>query len=231
MYMEKKICISKLNIFVDDTHILHDITMSIDGGALHALIGPNGSGKSSLSYALMGHPRYTIQSGEINYSGQSVIGLAPDKRARMGMFLAVQAPLSIQGLTIYNLLKEAFRAKNCDHFSLEHYTKIIEDAADKLHISRSWLHRSLDSGFSGGQKKFLELLALLVLQPTFIILDEIDSGLDSASLQHVATVINEYRKNNADSSFLVISHQENFISMLNPDCRHTMAHGCLDKEE
>lgn len=227
--MKQKICISNLNIFVGETHILHDINLSINDGSLHVLTGLNGSGKSSLAYALMGHPRYTVQSGEINFKDQLINAFSVDYRARLGMFLAVQAPPTIAGLTTYTLLKEAFRAKDCNTFSLSLYTELIESAADKVQISRSWLHRPLDSGFSGGQKKLLELLALIVLQPSFIILDEIDSGLDSSAITRVAQLICEYRIQNADASFLVMSHQESFLALLNSDVIHTMSDGYLDK--
>jgi Fe-S cluster assembly ATP-binding protein len=219
--------LENVSVSADDKEVLHDISLAIMPGTMHVLMGANGAGKSSMAYTLMGHPRYTVTSGSIMYQGRNLLEVAHWQRSCKGIFLAFQSPVSIPGLSIYSLLKEAVRARDVDAFSLTNYTESIEHAADQIGISRSWLHRSLDGGFSGGEKKKLELLQLIVLQPQFIMLDELDSGLDVDTQLLVTRVLNDYRDQYPKVSFLIISHQKGFLDLLRPDYVHVMRSGNL----
>ena len=195
------IYIHNLSVSVDSKSVLHTIDLTIAPGSVHALMGPNGSGKSSLAYTLMGHPRYTITQGALRYLGQNVQNLPADERSRKGIFLAMQNPIEIPGLSVYALLKEAVRARDAEGFSLINFSAEIERIADLLKVNRAWLHRPLDSGFSGGEKKRLELLQMLVLKPTFAILDEIDSGLDIDAIVQMGDALHNYHQQNPTVKF------------------------------
>lgn len=219
--------IHDLTVSVDGKEILHTLDLQIEPGKVHALIGPNGSGKSSLAYTLMGHPKYKITQGSVHYQGHDIVNLPIDARSRNGIFLAMQTPIEIPGLSVYTLLKEAVRARNVEGFSIIDFSKEIERMADHEHINRSWLHRPLDSGFSGGEKKRIELLQMLVLKPEFAVLDEIDSGLDVDAMVHMGNVLNMYCKQNPKASLLVISHQKKFLDVIKPDHLHIMQKGSI----
>ena len=194
---------------------------------MHALVGPNGAGKSSLAYVIMGDPRYTITHGTLNFLGQDIKKIAIEERSRQGIFLAMQYPIEIPGVSVYTLLKEAVRVRNVEEFSLVEFSKEIEHMADKAHVPRAWLHRSLDSGFSGGEKKKLELLQMLVLKPVLVILDEIDSGLDADAMLHIGSILRCYVDENPKASLLVMSHQKKFLDTIVPDQLHVMKQGAL----
>lgn len=147
------ITIHDLAVSVSGKSVLHAINFQIEPGTVHALMGPNGSGKSSLAYTLMGHPKYTITGGSCYFNGSDLCNMPIDHRSRSGIFLAMQNPIEIPGLSVYTLLKEAARARDVEAFSLLGFTQQIERAADMANVNRSWLHRPLDSGFSGGEKK------------------------------------------------------------------------------
>ena len=219
--------VHNLSVSVDGKSVLNGIELQIGAGTVHALMGPNGSGKSSLVYTLMGHPRYHVTQGSLLYRSQDITRQPVEERSRNGIFLAMQSPIEIPGLSIYTLLKEAVRARNVDDFSLMDFSAEIESVADMLKINRAWLHRPLDSGFSGGEKKRLELLQMLVLKPTLAILDEIDSGLDADAIIHIADVLATYRKQNPQASFLIVSHQKKFLDNLKPDHINVMQQGAI----
>lgn len=219
--------IHAMTVSVDGKTVLNGIDLQITSRSIHALVGPNGAGKSSLAYTLMGHPRYQIIAGSLIYLGQDYAPMPADERSRNGIFLAMQNPIEIPGLSVYTLLKEAVRARNVECFSLAEFSATIEQTADLLGISRAWLHRPLDSGFSGGEKKRLELLQMLLLKPTLVILDEIDSGLDVDALVQMAEVIKKYAVQNPHAGFLVISHQKRFLDIIKPDYLHIMQQGTI----
>lgn len=220
--------IKDLCVAVEGKEVLHALDLRIEPGTIHVLMGPNGSGKSSLAYTIMGYPKYQIVGGTVHYQG-GIVDQAIDQRSRMGIFLAMQTPVDIPGLSVYTLLKEAVRARDVEHFSLIGFSGEIEQAADCVGVPRSWLHRSLDSGFSGGEKKRLELLQMLVLKPNLAILDEIDSGLDADAVSHIAHVLNSYREQHRQMSFIVISHQKRFLDFIRPDHVHVVQHGTIVK--
>jgi len=219
--------IYNMTVSVVGKQVLHGLALQINPGTVQALMGPNGSGKSSLASVVMGNPKYAVIEGKLVFNGVD-LGLLPiDERSRKGIFLAMQNPIDIAGLSVYTLLKEAIRARNVEGFSLLDFTRHIEQMADIAGIPRAWLHRSMDSGFSGGEKKKMELLQLLVLKPQLAILDEIDSGLDIDALAHMAKVLQLYCKQCPDASLLVISHQKKFLDMVQPTYVHIMHQGAI----
>jgi Fe-S cluster assembly ATP-binding protein len=219
--------IENLFVSVSEKNVLHGITLSITSGTTHVLMGANGAGKSSIAHTIMGNPQYKVVSGSVMYEGHSIFEMPSWQRARKGIFLAFQNPAAVQGLSIYSLLKEAIRARDVASFSLLDYTARLEQAADLIGMSRTWLHRPLDAGFSGGERKRLELLQLLVLQPKFVMLDELDSGLDVDMCLSVARVLAVYRQQCPQASFLVISHQKAFLDLLSADYVHIMRGGTI----
>ena len=221
------ICIRNVVVSVGCKTVLDAVYLEITPGSVHALMGPNGAGKSSLAYTLMGHPRYQVTQGSSIYRGQDCLKMSIEERSRNGIFLAMQNPIEIPGLSVYTLLKESVRARNVEGFSLAEFSADIESIADLLKISRAWLHRPLDSGFSGGEKKRLELLQMFVCKPKLAILDEIDSGLDVEAIVTMGDIIHSYSKQNQGSCFLIMSHQKRFLDRVKPDYVHIMQKGTI----
>lgn len=221
------IIIRSMAILVDGKQVLHRLDLQIKPNTIHALMGPNGSGKSSLASVLMGNPKYIVTQGILYFQGSDLGAMAIHERSRKGIFLAMQNPIEIAGLSVYTLLKEAVRARDVESFSLINFTQQIEKMADMAGVPRSWLHRPLDSGFSGGEKKKLELLQMLVLEPKIAILDEIDSGLDVDALTHMTKVLLLYCQQHPHASLLVISHQKRFLDMIKPAYVHIMHQGTI----
>jgi Fe-S cluster assembly ATP-binding protein len=191
-------------------------------------MGPNGSGKSSLAYTLAGHPSYAIAGGQINFNDAIINDLSPDKRARLGVFLSQQYPPALPGVTIESLLKESFRALY-PQFDNAMFQARLKNALQVLQLEKSVLQRAVHDGFSGGQKKRCELLQLLVLSPRLAILDEIDSGLDVDSLQVIGTALRQFKKDNPESSLLIMTHYQKLLDYLVPDQVLVMQHGKLIK--
>jgi len=219
--------LNNISVAIQSKEILHDVNMTIRPGTIQALMGPNGSGKSSLAYAIMGHPLYSINKGNIIFSGDDITDMPPVQRAQKGLFLAFQQPIDIPGVSVYSLLKEAYRVRVGTDFSLTSFDKCIIGSAKKLSLELDQLQRPLQ-GFSGGQKKKLELLQLLVLQPSKLaILDELDAGLDVEALALVASCICAMRVQYPAMSFLVISHQPRFFEYLKPDVVYCMKQGSI----
>jgi Fe-S cluster assembly ATP-binding protein len=219
--------IHDMAVAVDDKQVLHDLDLLVKPGTVQALMGPNGSGKSSLAATLIGNPKYVVTQGLLYFKDADLNSLPIDERSRKGIFLAMQNPIEIAGLSVYTLLKEACRARDVEGFPLINFTKHVEQMADMAGVPRSWLHRSMDSGFSGGEKKKLEILQMLVLKPQLAILDEIDSGLDIDALAHMAKVIQLYCQQYPEASLLVISHQKKFLDMVQPTYVHIMYRGTI----
>ena len=219
------VSIENLIVKVGKEKVLDRCSLKLNSGSTYFLMGPNGAGKSSLAYAFMGHPDYKIKSGSIFFEDQDITKLQMFKRARLGLFLGVQSPPVIEGVSVFSFLKEAYRATVTSSFSLLDLHQKIVDGCGLLKIETDFLDKSLNDGFSGGEKKKIELLQMIVLQPKFAILDEIDSGLDIDSQKLVSTAIDLVRKENPNFTVLIISHSTRLLAGLSVDCVHVMAGG------
>ena len=224
--------ITNLHVAVDGKEILKGLTLSIAAGQVHAIMGPNGSGKSTLSYVLAGRAGYEITQGSISYDGEDLNALAPEQRAAKGVFLAMQYPVEIPGVTTLNFLKTALNAqhrargeKELDAMSV---LKLVRKKATELKVSEEMLKRPLNVGFSGGEKKRLEILQLELFEPKLAILDETDSGLDIDALKLVAKGVNGLRA--PDRAMLVITHYQRLLNYIVPDRIHVLSDGRIVAE-
>ncbi|BBB48706.1 Fe-S cluster assembly ATPase SufC [Pelolinea submarina] len=221
--------ISDLFVKVENQQILNGINLEVPQGEVHAIMGPNGTGKSTLAYTLMGHPKYEIESGQITLGGVDLIGMATEERSRLGLFLAFQYPVAIPGVTVANFLRTAMnahrKAKNPDDkgVPIPEFRKLLTEKMDFLKMDHAMAGRYLNEGFSGGEKKRVEILQMAMLQPTMAILDETDSGLDIDALRIVSEGI-ESLKSNA-LGILVITHYQRMLNYLKPDVVHVMVDG------
>ena len=225
--MEKTtlLLINKLSVSVLDKQVLYEIDLSINRGSIHAIMGPNGSGKSTLAYALMGHPRYAVLSGSMVLNGIDITTMAVHERAKNGLFLALQHPCEIPGVSVASFLREAYSAVIGIYISAIDFQVLLYERCAQLAIDRSFTVRGLNDGFSGGEKKRLELLQLLILRPSIAILDEIDSGLDIDSLKIVADGIALARAENPAMSIIVITHYQRILNYVVPDYVHILCDG------
>ncbi len=224
--------IENLHAAVGGKEILKGLSLSIEAGQVHAIMGPNGSGKSTLSYVLAGRPGYEITSGTITYKGEDLTEMAPEERASKGIFLALQYPVEIPGVTTLNFLKTALNAqrrargeKEVDAMSV---LKMVRAKAKALNISEDMLKRALNVGFSGGEKKRLETLQMALFEPSLAILDETDSGLDIDALKLVAEGVNALRT--PERAMLVITHYQRLLDYIVPDRVHVLAGGRIIAE-
>ncbi len=219
--------ITNLSVAIAEKQVLSHINLEIQPGSVHALMGRNGSGKSTLAYALMGHPAYTITFGSIEFNGTDITNLSIDKRAQAGIFLAFQNPLEIPGVTVFNFLKEAHAAITQKAIPVNEFKQFLFEQMDILRIDHAFAYRELNAGFSGGEKKRLELLQLLVLKPQLAILDEIDSGLDVDAIKIVAEGLQAARTANPNMSILMITHYPRLLNYITPDAVHVMHAGTI----
>ena len=212
-----------------DKQILNGLSLNINDGEVHAIMGPNGTGKSTLSKVIMGNYKYELMGGNILFNGEFLNNLPVNERAKKGIFLAMQDPTVVDGVTNSEFLKTANReitGENIDYFKfLDEVNKSIED----LEFDKDMLYRHLNKGFSGGEKKKNEVLQIKKLKPKFIILDEIDSGLDVDSLRIVCENINKYREENKNISILIITHYPRILEYIKPDYVHIMNNGKIVK--
>ncbi len=222
--------IDKLNVKIkdNDKKILKDFSLTIDKGEIHAIMGPNGVGKSTLSKAIMHHPDYVIESGSITYNGKTLNNLTTDEIARSGIYLLMQDPSIIDGVSNSEALRTALKERGSDTNLYSFITK-MKNELDSLNLPKDAMHRSINKGLSGGERKKNEVLGLKVLTPSFIILDELDSGLDVDSLKVVANNINDYLKENKDTSVLIITHYSRVLDLIKPDFVHEMKDGKIVK--
>lgn len=217
--------ISNLIVSVFDKQVVQDVTLLVEPGAIHAIMGPNGSGKSSLAYALAGHPSYCVVNGSVLLDGVDILNLPPHERAKHGLFLAFQNPCEIPGVSVSSFLREAYVAHRGEHISVADFHDVLMRRCVQLNIDQSFLTRGLNEGFSGGEKKRLELLQLLVLRPKVAILDEIDSGLDVDALKVVSDGIAIARSENPLLSIVLITHYQRILGYVRPDFVHVMCAG------
>jgi len=215
--------VKDLHVSVEGKEILKGLSLTVEAGKVHAIMGPNGSGKSTLSFCLMGHPKYTITSGEIFYKGENIFELTVDKRAKKGLFLAFQYPTAIPGVTISNFLRAALRAVRGSEVPVKEFRETVKKHLKFLGIPEPFMTRYVNDGFSGGEKKRLEILQMAVLNPSLAVLDETDSGLDIDALKTVAQGINTLRS--AERGILLITHYQRLLNYIKPDFVHVMVDG------
>lgn len=204
--------------------ILKGVNLTIRSGETHAIMGPNGSGKSTLSYTIAGHPRYEVTEGEVLLDGVNLLELEVDERARAGLFLAMQYPTEIPGVSMANFLRSAATAVRGEAPKLRDWMKEVNSAQERLLIDKAFAQRSVNEGFSGGEKKRHEVLQLDLLKPKFAVMDETDSGLDVDALRIVSEGINRYRDEN-DGGILLITHYKRILNYVKPDYVHVFADG------
>jgi Fe-S cluster assembly ATP-binding protein len=209
--------------------ILRGVDLTIRGGETHALMGPNGSGKSTLAYAIAGHPRYTVTEGSVTFGGVDVLSMTVDERARAGMFLAMQYPVEVPGVSVTNFLRTAATATRGEAPKLRHWVKEVRESMDALSMDPSFAERNVNEGFSGGEKKRSELLQLELLKPKLAILDEIDSGLDVDALKVVSDGINRVRAS-GETGLMLITHYTRILRYVKPDYVHVFFGGRIVEE-
>ncbi len=227
----KQLQITDLKINIDDKEILKGITLTVKPGEIHAIMGPNGSGKSTLAYSLAGHPAYDTVGGNVTLEGEDILALSPDERAQAGLFLAFQYPIEIPGVKVQNFLRLAYEARfqhqpERKFPSVLAFRKHLELLADELQVKKELLKRGLNEGFSGGEKKRLEILQMAVLEPKFAILDETDSGLDIDAIKAVAEGVNKIVEK-YHTGIIVITHYQRILKYLKPDFVHVLKDGVI----
>lgn len=215
--------IDNLHVQVGDKEILKGIDLEIKTGEIHAIMGPNGNGKSTLLSAIMGHPKYQVTAGHIDLDGQDVLAMSVDERSRAGLFLGMQYPQEIPGVTNSDFLKSAMNARLEKPISLFKFIRTLDKNIEELHMDENLAHRYLNEGFSGGEKKRNEILQMKLLNPHFALLDEIDSGLDVDALRVVSEAINSMRSD--DFACVMVSHYERLFELVRPTHVHILVNG------
>jgi len=221
--------IRDLHVEVEGKEILKGVNMKINRGEIHALMGPNGSGKSTLSYAITGHPKYKVTEGQILLDGKDITALDPTQRARAGIFLAFQYPLEISGVPYFSFLRSIYNAKTegdkqSSSISIYSFNKLVQERLKLLKMDQSMIHRYLNEGFSGGEKKKAEVLQMAFLEPKLAILDELDSGLDIDSIKGVAEAVNAL-EGLFKPGLLLVTHYMRILNYLKPDYVHVLVDG------
>ena len=217
--------ISQLTARVEEKEILHDINFEMRKGETHVLMGPNGAGKSTLGYVLMGNPKYEITEGSISFKGKDITAESVDRRAKDGMFLSFQEPLEVAGLSVSNFIRSALQQKKGGYVRLWDFKKELKKNLEFLDLDESYAERSLNVGFSGGEKKKIETLQLMMLRPSLAILDETDSGLDVDAVRLVSRGVEEYQKDREGALLIIITHSTRILESLHVDYTHVMVNG------
>ncbi|HOX25148.1 MAG TPA: Fe-S cluster assembly ATPase SufC [Candidatus Krumholzibacteria bacterium] len=219
---ERLLSCRDLRVFVDDKEIVKGVDLEIRTGEKHALMGPNGSGKSTLAAALMGHPAYRVE-GEILLRGEPIAGLSPDERARRGLFLGFQYPVAVPGVTVASFLRAALAARLGREVPVREFRQKMQAAFDVLEVPKNFTGRYLNDGFSGGEKKRLEVMQMLLLEPAVALLDETDSGLDIDALKIVSAGVNLAAR--AEMGLLLVTHYQRILDYVQPDIVHVFMGG------
>lgn len=218
------VSIKDLTVSIDGKIILKNFNLEMKSGEIHALMGPNGTGKSTLSSVLMGHPSYKIESGEILFNGENINDLKTDERARLGFFLGMQMPMEIEGVSNADFLRTALRSKKGNDFKLFEFIKSLDKEIEALKMDKNMIHRSINLGFSGGERKKNEILQMQILKPKVVMLDEIDSGLDVDSLKLIGDSVNKYY-NEHKPALLLVTHYQRLLEYIVPDFVHILYDG------
>ena len=221
--------IRNLHVNVEEKEILSGVDLVVKQGETHAIMGPNGSGKSTLAYSIAGHPRYTITQGSVTLDGEDVLAMTVDERARAGLFLAMQYPVEVPGVSVTNFLRTAVTAVQGEAPKLRTWVKDLNGAFERLSIDQAFKERSVNEGFSGGEKKRFEVLQLELLKPKVAILDETDSGLDVDALKVVSAGVNRVRENGTTGT-LLITHYTRILRYIQPDYVHVFVGGRIVEE-
>ncbi|OIJ18857.1 Fe-S cluster assembly ATPase SufC [Anaerobacillus alkalidiazotrophicus] len=221
--------VKDLRVAIEGKEILKGFNIEVKGGEIHAIMGPNGTGKSTLASSLMGHPKYEVTSGEVSFNGKDLLEMEVDERAREGLFLAMQYPSEISGITTADFLRSAINAKRGEgnEISLMKFIRQLDEKMNILEMDEEYSQRYLNEGFSGGEKKRNEILQLLMTEPKIAILDEIDSGLDIDALKVVANGVNAMR--GEEFGCLIITHYQRLLNYIKPDFVHVMMQGRIVK--
>ena len=221
--------IKNLTVKVDNKIILKDFNLDIKDGEICVIMGPNGVGKSSLTKTIMNDPKFEVIKGDIIFNGESILPLTTDERAKKGIFLANQNPLEIDGVTNSDFLRTAISEKEKKSVNLYSFIKEADKSLNELKMPNEMIHRSINKGFSGGEKKKNEILQMKMLKPSFVMLDEIDSGVDVDSLKVVGDNLNSYKKENKDVSYLIITHYTHLLKYVKPDKVYILKDGKIIK--
>jgi Fe-S cluster assembly ATP-binding protein len=222
--------IKDLRVSVEGREILKGVSLAVNKGEVHAVMGPNGSGKSTLSHTLMGHPNYRVTGGQVCFKGKDILTLPTEERAKLGMFLALQYPVVVPGITMSNFLRTAINAKRgfdgkdkSKAISVKEFRELLKNQMSVLRMDESFLSRYVNEGFSGGEKKRAEILQMAVLKPEIAILDETDSGLDIDSIKFVSDAVNTMR--GPELGVLIITHYTRVLKFIKPDFVHVLVNG------
>jgi Fe-S cluster assembly ATP-binding protein len=228
---ERGLQITGLRANVQGNEILKGIDLTVEPGSVQALMGPNGSGKSTLAFSIAGHPSYEVSAGSVTLDGEEILGLAPDKRAKAGLFLSFQYPAAIPGVSVANFIRSARQSLHPDDLTPAKFRKLIFEQLDVLEMDAAFLSRYVNDGFSGGEKKRLEMLQLAMLAPKYAILDETDSGLDIDALGSVGASVDALRKSETgkETGFLIITHYPRILQHITADRVHIMLDGRIVK--
>jgi len=223
--------VKDLQATVEGKTVLKGVNLTVNAGEVHAIMGPNGSGKSTLAQVLAGHPAYTITAGTVRYRGRDLLDMDPEERAREGVFLAFQYPVSIRGITNAYFLRSAVNAirkyKNLEPLDPLDFIQVLEEKLKMIGWDDSFLNRAVNEGFSGGEKKRNEILQMAVLEPVLAVLDETDSGLDIDALKTVAEAVNKLRR--PDNATVLVTHYQRLLNYIVPDVVHVLADGKIVK--
>jgi Fe-S cluster assembly ATP-binding protein len=220
--------IENLNVNVGEKKILNDLNLNINNGEIHAIMGPNGTGKSTLSKVIMRDDNFNIEKGTIEYNDKDILSLTTDEVARLGIFLAMQYPISIEGVSNADMLRTALSIRNEKSINLFKFVNELENAYSELNFDKKTMHSSINEGFSGGERKKNEIIGMKILKPSLIILDEIDSGVDVDNLKIIANAILKY-KEESNASLLIITHYPHILNYIKPDYVHIMNEGKIVK--
>ncbi len=215
--------VKNLFVNVEEKEILHGVDLKVGKGETHVLMGPNGAGKSTLGHALMGNPKYSVTKGSVKFQGEDLLELAPDQRARAGLFLSFQNPIEVPGVTLSGFIRSAMEAQG-KKLSLWNFKKEATKQLEVLQMDKAYLDRDLNVGFSGGEKKKAEILQLLMMNPSLAILDETDSGLDVDAVRTVSLGVEEFQKRQ-DGALLIITHSTRILEALHVDYTHVLVGG------